>query len=450
MTFDSLDFVVIDASALFSIQSDLLTKILDNPQVCVCMTQSFEDVYLSLDQFVPTYKKKQGKRNYGILKEWLANLADNDDCFLCHPADYYDLAFLLSKEKDNTNSMIITANEILIDRIILNNLGVYIYNPARKCFYNYQSFTNMSNMLALHYKSNPIPYQGECNAGMTLYTSNGSLILSNKFSDGVNEGAESEIFRIRDIPSKIVKIYKEEVLTEGKLSNIEQLRVLGAANNISWCTLPIDLVYFDAEKKHPVGYTMKYYQNITMLTEIALFNGNANDILPNYRNTCICDTLEICIKFVRQIMYLNLNGVLVSDFNDNNFAFFRDSHDPYVVFLDTDSFGYKDYFSDCRADYEYVHNYTFGSMNKSDAVLFSQEALYVFIFKLLTLGQEPIVYGEFVFCSNRDNHNFDYRWNLIPRNLQALFIKAFENKAVCSIDELLLNKYMTRIILLNY
>lgn len=432
MTFDSLDFVVIDASALFSIQSDLLIKIVELPNVSVCVAKTFKAVFLNVDHFISDDRLVLAKQNYNIITKKIK--------IFTHSSDIYDLACFLSREKEKLTSMVISTDEMLIERIIINNICVHIYNPERNKTYIYRSFASLGDVYSLTNSKSIISYDCDACEESSLFTVNGKITLLSKKS----EGTESRIFSIKEIPDKIVKIYKQKFLTLDKISNIERLRVFGATSNIDWCTFPIDIVYSDDQKTQPIGYIMKFHPNIKMLSEVMIYKGNTNDILPNYRFTRISDTVDICIKVVRQILYLNMHGILISDFNDNNFAFFTDSSNSNILFLDTDSFGHKDYFSDCRANYDYVHDYSFGRLNKSDAILFSQEALYIFIFKLFTLGMLPIAYKKFRFRDDRKNHDFDYKWNLVPANLQTLFYKVFQDKTVCSVDELLYELILAR------
>lgn len=140
------------------------------------------------------------------------------------------------------------------------------------------------------------------------------------------------------------------------------------------------------------------------------------------------------MKVVRQVCYLNNFGFFVSDYNLGNFATIR-NNDKYIQMWDTDSFGYDTFFSGYCSGDKTTKEYDIST--KEGAIDFCSEALYLFAFSLLSLGDSPM--SEFSGKFKYDNPNYIalYRKRLFPQNLWQLFRDVFTGKKLPSAETLL-------------
>ena len=121
-----------------------------------------------------------------------------------------------------------------------------------------------------------------------------------------------------------VKIFDTEVADQ-KLKKLKLLCALPAPGpNFAW---PQELVYSpDRSVREPVGFVMPRFADCRGLEELFYLN-----VSPHVR-------WKAAVSFLAQVLRLHLLGVLVGDFNLNNFAITDDCD---VLFMDVDSYVYR-------------------------------------------------------------------------------------------------------------
>ena len=125
-----------------------------------------------------------------------------------------------------------------------------------------------------------------------------------------------------------------------------------------------------------------------------------------------------------------------SDFNLKNFAL-SEKEPNRVLMFDTDSFGFQNYFSGFRAAGSSTAN-VYDTATKRGALGFCDDALYVFVFTLLSLGSPPIYEKEQVRVFRFDeNIKDDFTRCLFPERLWRLFENAFRDRKSFSAEMLL-------------
>ena len=117
-----------------------------------------------------------------------------------------------------------------------------------------------------------------------------------------------------------------------------------------------------------------------------------------------------------------------------NFAL-RQGNSDCIQMWDTDSFGYETFFSGYCAGSKTSREYDI--TKKDGAIDFCSEALYLFAFSVLSLGDAPI--SEFSGKFKFDNPNYGalYRKDLFPDNLWRLFEEVFRGEKEPSVEVLL-------------
>ena len=334
--------------------------------------------------------------------------------------------------------VVITANQVLINKIILNNLPVDIYDLNNNKFKNRRSdrassypnvVVNFTNSFVL----NPeIPT--ELNV---LYGKSGSIILGDKLS-GKN-GKEAQLYYIKDNPNKIIKLFKAGELTENKYKNLKNIMEIRNSLQISWASFPEEFVYYDRTMNRPAGVVEQYVKVNADLGENLLYlgavekEGNDEELTKLLAEKNILDSLELCIKIVRQICYLNCFGFYVSDYNLANFATIDDLN--LLQMWDTDSFGYRDIFGEMNDNDLYLIHKP-DSTTRTGAFKVCDEALYAAIFKVLSLGDMPIS-PKYRF--RYDNEKYPGRWKTIffPPGIYSYLEGAFKSDKEMSPEALL-------------
>jgi len=333
----------------------------------------------------------------------------------------------------NAKCVLITADQLLIQRVVLHNLNVDIYNLNKNAFIYYAEFLSYQGRFELNAKESQLASAGKdhhVTEKSTLYRRNGgSVVLGNE----IKSGLEATLFQADENPNLIVKVFKKDKLSTTKYQNIVKIQNINQTLGIPWALFPIDVVFYDADCTVPAGFTESYACTKCDLDENPLYLGDI-DLPDEYLNTHISASLELCLKVVRQVHYLNSYGFLVSDFNMGNFALSQEDSN-YIQMWDTDSFGYETFFSGYCAGIKTSRDYDI--TKKDGAIGFCCESLYLFAFSVLSLGDTPI--SEFSGKFKFDNPNYGalYRKDLFPDNLWRLFQAVFREEKEPSVEVLL-------------
>lgn len=351
----------------------------------------------------------------------------------CLHNDVWGLITLFKSVNPNAKIVVVTANKLLIQRIVLHNIQIDIYDLNDNCFIRYDNAAALKSQFEFKEVTwaNEPRQEDRATKGTRLYRNDGSVVV---LGDVIKSGLESNLHKVEGTTNLIAKVFKKEKLSAKKLKNLKKLAGVNDKLEISWALFPIDILYFDKECKFPVGFTEGFAFVDKDLSDNPLFAGQLED-LPDYcLNTHLSTNIELCIKVVRQVCYLNNFGFFVSDYNLGNFATIRND-DKYIQMWDTDSFGYDTFFSGYCSGDKTTKEYDIST--KESAIDFCSEALYLFAFSLLSLGDSPM--SEFSGKFKYDNPNYIalYRIRLFPQNLWQLFHDVFTGKKLPSAETLL-------------
>ena len=219
----------------------------------------------------------------------------------------------------------------------------------------------------------------------------------------------------------VAKIFRTRKLSRAKWENLKKITSSDSFLRYSWAILPSKLLYYDREGCYPAGFLEAYVNTNCNLSEAELYLGNI-DLPDEILDTRLSDTLEIAIKVTRQVCVLNCCGFLVSDFNIRNFSF-PVNKKAAIQMWDTDSFAYGSYFSDFWDGNNMSIDYD--TSQKKNAIRFCNEALYQFVFSLLSLGDHPISGSSGSFKYENSEYIAYFRKKLFPENLWKLFFDMF-------------------------
>lgn len=426
--------IILDFSAMFAeLDSNLVQALNEADNVLVAPT--FDCECKQMQEVVPyriATRYKENKDNITIDAKMVCNSFGTVDTF--------GLANCLSHNAGSV--LVIEANFSLEDRIILSGLGVDVYSWFEDGLIRHEDYTTEAASRTIDKTKTPLKYY-EVKSGDSVYTDTGTYVLA----ESLEQGAEAQIYRISNDPKILAKVYKLDedgnfVLTSQKLKNIDILKEVNDSWDVLWLALPTAIIYADSSHKSPVGYMMKYFDQTKFLSNNSLFNGgDINAKFPEHDEATVKDVLDICIKLVRQILFLALNNIHISDYNDKNFTIPIKS-DSKILMVDTDSYCYEGYVSE-YITYSGCLSKKYECNNRLDLINLCYESLLAFIFTHLVLdsGFVPMRKSEFRFSANQlsklKNPNIKAKWKSIPANLQNLFINVFDKKYPPSINVLL-------------
>lgn len=348
--------------------------------------------------------------------------------------------------KTGKKFVLLTADRLLIQRVVLCGINIDIYDLRSNAFMYQHDFPSYSSDFHLSRENGiiaDIGSSGSITEKTVLYRTDGSTVVLGSL---IKSGLEANIFQVSGNTDLIAKIFKKGRLDNNKYKNIEAIRGMNRLLGVEWALFPIDFVYSDPHCTVLAGITEKYGRSLGNLDKNPLYLGNLS--IPDINlNTHISESLELCLKIVRQVRYLNNFGFMISDFNMGNFAETEDDPDR-IQMWDTDSFGYDHYFSGYCSGNETSREYD--TTKKTDAIGFCNESLYVFVFSVLTLGDAPISEYDQSFKFDKLDYPGGFRRNFVPENLWTLFESVFRGEKEPSVEilqqqlQVALQKYDTR------
>lgn len=339
-------------------------------------------------------------------------------------------------KKFNAKIAIVTANRILIEKIILKGIDADLYDLNKRMFIEKGNFFTLRNKFSFH-EVTSVEKQTDIRVttGTTVYSKNYKSII---LGDEITSGLEATIYCVKSDKSYIVKIFKKDKLSASKLKNLHNISGINDDLKIEWALFPTEVVYSDSECKIPIGFIEKRVTTGANLDNNALYWGDPLSVEEEYLTKRISYSLDICLKVVRQICYLNTYGFFVSDYNMGNFAFSNLSSDV-IQMWDTDSFGYQNFFGRYFSpEYKECKNHPpYDISKKEGAIAICEDALHQFVFKVLALGDSPI--SEFKQTFKYDNENYPnvIRSSFFPSNVWNYLADVFKGKKEPSSETLL-------------
>lgn len=427
------DYILLDFSSLFAELNDSLVRGINSANN-VLTAPTFDCECKQIQKAVPHRIITRYMNNKANISVGISNV--------CKKYGILDTFGLANRLCHDASVLVIEANYSLEDRIVLSGIGVDVYSLLEDRLIRCTCFFTESKSRTIDKSKTPLSYS-KVTVGDAVYTENGQYVLG----ETLEGGAEAQIYKVVNNHKVLAKIYKEDedgnfVLTSQKLNNINILKEINDNWDVPWLALPTSVVYADPTFKKPIGYMMKYFEETKFLSDNLLFNcGNISVKFSEYNETAIKDVLDFCIKFVRQILFLALNDIHISDYNDKNFAVPIKS-DSQIIMVDTDSYCCEEYVSECMT-YSGCLSKKYECNTRLDLIDICDESLFAFIFTRLVLDSTfvPMRKSEFRFSACKmaaqSNPNINAKWNSIPKNLQTLFIDVFDKKNPPSINVLL-------------
>ena len=436
--FHDYEFVILDASYfLLRERGAELAERLSESRVYVPVT--FEAERRAYRELLPDKRRA----SYDAFTRALSGYKTPD-----RPQSAWEMARSVSAR--GKSLCVVTGNRLFIERMILEDeapLKADIFDLSRMEWILCEEFSQLRTKLEFQKEelSEVPPPKETIGYGTTLYKSDGEEIRLCKLGEGRMSGAESELYGVEDFSGEnigIAKIFRTGNLTPGKCRHLHQMTEAARRIEAPWAFFPTDTLYRDETRRIFAGILEDYAGESHTLYERRVYQG---DLSSNEELSMrLSDNLRLCFNLVRQICFLNHYGFFVSDFNLKNFALSEEEPNPLskgesnrVLMFDTDSFGFQNYFSGFHAAGSSTAN-VYDTTTKRGALGFCDDALYVSVFTLLSLGSPPIYVKEqarlFRFDEKPED---DFKRLLFPERLWRFFENAFRVRKSFSAEMLL-------------
>lgn len=430
--FSAYRVALVDSSFYFRRFSDRLRKALKETKIYV--GETFRDETEQISKVLSDRRRPVYEENLNFLireiKLHCVKMTETDEHTEHLQNDTWGLLNLMTSM--GAKIVLVTADRLLIHRVILTGKKVDIYDLSSDGFVYYEEFPVIRAGLTLDTRmESGTAEHGLIHEGSVLYRKNGGPVVLDR---EINSGIEGTLYTVRGNDALVAKVFKKGKLSVNKLENLMKLQGINDEMEISWAIFPQDMLYYDEAMTIPVGFTECYIATMSNLGDDPLYIGDLPSMTDEQLEVNISQTLKLVLKIVRQVRYLNQYGFFISDYNPMNFSYRGDSFDLMQMW-DTDSFSYDRYFSGYIAGDKVSREYDVTT--KTGAIDFCNEGLYVFAFKMLTLGDPPISEIRGSFKYDRPAYPNYFRKNMIPTNLWKLFEDVFHGEKEASTEVLL-------------
>lgn len=336
----------------------------------------------------------------------------------------------------NAKFVVITANQVLIQKIVLNELKVDIYDLNVDDFIKYSSFSTFKS----RYRFTEVTWTTalmdvKVAENSTLYCKDHSQVILAK---EIKTGLEANLYLVKGKSDSIAKIFKKDKLSAIKLKNIKRLCGINEKLDIDWAIFPTEVLYYDANCTRPAGFIEDYVSTGDNLDDNPLFLGDPFNVTEEFLSKKQSYAVDLCLKVVRQVCYLNTYGFYISDFNLGNFATIK-NNDKNIQMWDTDSFGYESFFGKCFSpNYAESKNHPkYDTSTKEGAIDICNDALYQFVFSVLSLGDSPISEHTGKFKYDNPNYFAISKKKFFPQNMWRHLENVFRGNKAPSAEALL-------------
>lgn len=357
-------------------------------------------------------------------------------------SDIWDFLELCSTRPNADKMLIITANRLLLQRVVCNHFPMDIYNLNTNHYLSHKLYPTIERHYTVDNNDTPVSAKAAVRfgKGTRLYAErrNGRrsepVVLGDMLGDG--QVGEGNVYHLTgEFAGEVAKIYKNGQFPTNKYIATREMVQNRRFGEIVWTAFPAGILYADRGFTQPVGIMERYTETHSSLYDDELFFGDTGNWTPSLLSVRVSDLLYLCKCVTRQICYLNMLGVTVADYNIKNFDYplsqcqsSRSGLD-YIQMWDSDSFGYNNYFSGYMAD---VNRKNYDINKKTDILDLCNDELYSFLFQILTLGDNPYnpVTGRFNY--ENDSYYQYARKDFVPPSLWNAFEAFFTGKSKAS------------------
>ena len=281
-------------------------------------------------------------------------------------------------------------------------------------------------------------------------------VIYNLSDEPLARGGEGAIYKIIGKPDLVAKIYHKQVDSERieKLKAMTALKIDPYINGVARLSWPTDILYENGAVR---GCVMPKINDSLKLLNVQRQKDPVKDkAYPKYQWKY---SVQIAYNFALMVAHMHSRGIIIGDFNPNNFVIDKD-HGGAVVLLDCDSFdfrhGSKHY--RCEVAFDEVLAPELQNAGLLSQATFTKEAdcfsLAVHIFRLLMNNQDPfgsvnvgknksssvgncnnlpIIKGECLYIKSVPGKNLPPKilpFSFLPQDIRDFFIRVFDYNEV--------------------
>lgn len=391
----------------------------------LCSSETFWIVGNELRKLLSPHQKRICDSNCKCIRKEKITILSPPEYRSDIAAGIWGLLSLLSSNKtDDLSLLIITSDALLIQRMVLNQYHIDIYDLNSNKLLRESQYEEISKDYEfLESDDEEFPEPLDLDDELTVYLSNGQEVT---LEDADLEGAEAKLYRWTEEPDLIAKIFFEEGINWEKVQNIRYLMETGEDKQLPWMQFPIDMLFWDKECTHPAGFLQKYVTQAVSL-EQPIFIGNLSEVDLELEHPS--ETADLCLRLSRQILFLNILGIYISDYNLSNFAEKEKFKGNNVILWDVDSFCSRNYHPKRWAnDLPLPHIIDdLDTNSNAECIERCTESCYAHVFRLLTLGCPVVEADSLEFFLNKDSADY-IRRKFMSNDVWELMRQVFEKQ----------------------
>jgi DNA-binding helix-hairpin-helix protein with protein kinase domain len=286
---------------------------------------------------------------------------------------------------------------------------------------------------------------------LTVYNKDGRELTLHKTR---KSGGEGKIYSVKDNQFVCTKIYYNTSITNELVNKITAM-IKNAPDDPTWSVIgyrsiawPLEVVFFDREKKRFAGYTMPYIDTKVFRESHTYYD--PSDRIKEFGGTFTWKYLiTAAFNIANAVTAVHQKGHCIGDLRESNILV---SPNTLIAFVDCDSFQIRDsttgnVFYTRVGTGEFLppelHSVNF-KKSDHDRIYSDRFALVILIFKFLMMGAHPfqakgrvmdntpsiegkIMKGFFPYCGNNNAQPPDYAppYEILPQSLRKLFTRCF-------------------------
>lgn len=371
--------VIVDGSNFINRFPDTLAKELTGSQYYT--SASFNAECKSYLMHMTQEQRQVFTDNFQVLKQGKAQILERSDD-LWSGLDYVS--------RSGRSILLITSNLLLIEKIVLRDLRLDIYNLHQMQFMPRSGFAGFRKLYTCE-QDREIPREKRVrlfnpdDGSVDVYDET-RWIRNLQRETVLKDGLEAYLYEDPADPQLVAKLFTPARRTDAKLSHVKNLVTLNRERmHCDWAALPEQMLYLKQGGK-PLGFLMRRFKGYRSL-EVAVKRERTEE-------KKVATILDWCLMLATQAAYLGVFGIYITDYSDYNFLIpDDDAEDRHIVMLDTDSFCRDSYFGG-RFDNE-IKNWSIldvlrdRAADKADLIDMSTRLLFAEIFYIVTAGYRP-------------------------------------------------------------
>ncbi len=317
--FEQYNVVVIDSSLFPCKLNDEMMNCLKSAK-SIYVSGTFHAEIHELEELLSEEDRKNCDSNMKQLNTIIHPKVMNLSAYPELNSDIWDFLELCSTRPNADKMLIITANRLLLQRVVCNHFPMDIYNLNTNHYLSHKLYPTIERHYTVDNNDTPVGAKAAVRfgKGTRLYAErrNGRrgepVVLGDMLGDG--QGGEGNVYHLTgEFAGEVAKIYKNGQFPTNKYIATREMVQNRRFGEIVWTAFPAGILYADSGFTQPVGIMERYTETHSSLYDDELFFGDTGNWTPALLSVRVSDLLYLCKCVTRQICCLNMLGVTVAD-----------------------------------------------------------------------------------------------------------------------------------------